>query len=276
MEEALPDVEGADQAAPGVGEVGLDVAGGVVPDVGVLVDDLHDPAAVAERGVEHHAAVPVGEPVVGDDLPVDEGLEHVVDRRPRPEERLQMGGGLDLPGAGGAHPDVGLGDERVSHLGHEVARGGGLAHQMRGSRRNSCAGEEPLHAGLALDHGQVGRPEPGDVEVLPQAGLGREPVFAHGIEPIQLSVAKREESQAPHQVVVPVHVRHPVVLGQRLPELGAQPLPGLVGHRQGGGPGVAQGGHEVPEVEGEVGERKTTFTWSLRPRSTTIGTRDRG
>jgi hypothetical protein len=53
-----------------------------------------------------------------------------------------------------------------------------------------------------------------------------------------------------------MHVGDPVVLGQRAPQLRAKPLPGLVGDRQRVRPDVLQAGHELPEIEREVGGEK--------------------
>jgi hypothetical protein len=121
VEEALADIEGADDAAPGALQVGWDLALGVVVDVVVLVDHLHDAAAVLHRGVERQATVAVRQAVEGLNHAIDILLEYVVHQWLL-QELIEIPGVHQLVGLGRADADIRLGDDRVADLGDERAR----------------------------------------------------------------------------------------------------------------------------------------------------------
>ena len=84
-----------EQKATHLLEVGRDLPKRVVEDVHVLVHRLHNPLRVGVARVEDDVALPVGQPVEGEDLPLDEFLKNVfgVD-----SEGHYFGGGKQMAG----------------------------------------------------------------------------------------------------------------------------------------------------------------------------------
>ena len=67
VKEPSADVEGPRRPPPRLLQVRRDLPEGMVEEVGVLVDRLHDPLAEGVRGEEDEVSVAVGQPVEGED-----------------------------------------------------------------------------------------------------------------------------------------------------------------------------------------------------------------
>ena len=110
-----------------------------------------------------------------------------------------------------------------------------------------------LHAGLEADALDILVAEaPGDVEIGAQGGVLLQPVLVVGFQEVDAAVFEDEEGHRAVDLVVILHVVHTVILGQRLAQLGAQAVIGLVPDAEDVDAVVVQLMAEVPVVFGKI------------------------
>ncbi len=158
---------------------------------------------------------------------------------------MEVGLRVDAKGVQGTHAGVGLGDDGVA----------GLADQRPGLRRvvydpaarhpDSGRVEKLLHHRFAADEVDIRGADAGDVEIVPNAGLGAEPVFVQRVETVDLAVAVGEIPAGPEERVVVVHVADEVILRQCGTQLLRQPLVGFIADAEGVRAGLF---HAQPEA----------------------------
>jgi hypothetical protein len=219
----------------------------------VVVDRFHDALAVCVCGGEHRIAVPVREPVEGENPPGDELLDEVVHRRFPRKKALELRFARDLVRRNGADADVGLRDDGIARLPHEPFSLLEGARDRPAGHCDSRVPENGFHPGFRLDGGDVLVLDPEHVEIRAEAGLGFQPVLVVRVDPVEFPVPLREIAARPKELVVVVQVVHPIIIAEGLFQLRAQRIVRRIREPQHVGPHATKVDAETIIVRGKMG-----------------------
>ena len=247
VEEPGVGLKSLDGAPACVLQIRGDLLAGIVPQVQVFVDDVHNRIGEVVAGLENDIPVGIADAVIGDDGAVDELLHDVLDSGRIGIESLHILLIFQLVGGGGAHTVVGLDDDGVAHLGDEGHAFFKIGDQVVAGGLHAGLGVELLHAAFVLDAvDAVVLETRGDVEVGAQLGIPQEPVFVIGLQPVDLAVFEGEEGYGAVDLIIVFQAFHLIIFRQGVAALRVQGLIGAVADAQGGDAVVFQTLGEVP------------------------------
>ena len=247
MEEAGVGLKGLDGAAAGILEIGGDLLAGVVPQIQMVVDNIHHGIREIVAGLKDDVTVGVTDTVIGDDGAVDKLLHDVLNRGEVGIEALHILLVLELIGGGGAYAVIGLNDDGIADLGDKSKALFHVGDQMIAGSFHAGLGVEFFHAAFILDAvDAVVLEARGDVEVGAQLGIPQQPVFVVGLQPVDLAVFESEEGHSAVDLVIILHAGHLIVFHQRIAALGIQLVIRAVADAQSGNAVALQPLGEMP------------------------------
>jgi hypothetical protein len=213
--------------------------------------------------IKHQVAVGVGQAVEGDNGALDEGFHDIVCLRFGGKESVQIGVAVQTERVQRPDPGIGFGHHRISGYPDQAAGFCRSRDHPAGGHGNPGGLETAFHQGFTFDDVDIPPADAGDVEIVPDAGFGGQPVFVEGFEPVDLPVAVGEVTAGPDQPVVVVHVRQPVVFGQGLLYCRVQTLGRGVSDAQHRGTHLFQVFAEPMVVVGKVGRQIDDVHWDF-------------
>ena len=123
--------------------------------------------------------------------------------------------GFQFPGIGGTDANVRFNDDRVAHFFDEGPPGFPGGDDMLAGGRDAGFQIQFFHQGLFLDEADpVGADAGYDVKIRTQLCVLLQPVFVHGLNPVDLSVFEREESDSTVYLIIILQTVNPVVFCQ--------------------------------------------------------------
>ena len=241
------------------------IGAGVVMQVQVLIDDVHDGGRPDGHVLKERLAVSIHDGFVGAEVADHELLHDIGNLRQGFVESVEVLLIFQLPCIRGADADGGLDDNGIADLvnkGKGCFPGGDFALSGCG---NLSILIHLFHQGFVLDEADaVGLHAGRDIEVGTQAGVLLQPVLIQGFDPVDLAVFEGEESDSPEYLVIILQGRDLVILGQRALEAVLKIIIRGVADAQDIGAVAAQPVAEVPVGMGEIGGDKNKIHICLR------------
>ena len=158
---------------------------------------------------------------------------------------------------GRADAHVRLDNDRISDFRDKSLSGFPAGYHMLPGCRDPCFQVQLLHQAFFLDEtDSVGTDARGNVEIRPQPCVLLQPVFIHGLDPIDLSVFPGKERDRPVHLVIILQAVYPVILRQCGFQRGLQAVVRRVADSQYIDPVPAQPVAELPVGMGKMRRNK--------------------
>ncbi len=146
------------------------------------------------RRGEDQLALAIGQAVETDDGACHEAFQDIVHRQGRLEEGRKISIRVQAEGVQGPHTGVWFGHHRVTSLSDEGPSLGQVVYHPAWGYHDPRLVEAFLHLRLAPDGVDLVTAYSHDIEVVPQARFGWQPVFVEGFTAVELSIFVREVS----------------------------------------------------------------------------------
>ncbi len=179
-----------------------------------FVDGFHDALAEGVGRVKYGVAAAVRQSVKGINGTGNEFFHNVVGVGLGLEKGFEILLAVEPIGGDSTHPVVRFGNYRITGFTNQGARIiYGLDDLSPGYRYAGLA-KFGLHTGFAANEINFAAADTEDIKIIPQTGLGAQPVFIERVKTVDLPVAMGEKAAGPHQGIIVVHIIDLIIFGQ--------------------------------------------------------------